>query len=291
MRFLIENMHTLARQGVRTIYLHRLLNDFNQVDLDAFFNSRTDQMSADLQAYLNQLQSDPLGKFTPLRVVKLARENGIRIQATDCLASYRYEGVSYADAQEQSLRNYLTYTIMRANQALNGPGKWVVLTGQENTNTFRGVAGISEMNGGIGLRIEEVLPEGGLQLDIDQGIEIGRNSSPPNVSMHGDFDTLYADISLKMPTPVVLRPPEELARILFRPGMFAFEESNGTWTLVHRSRSGGIMRTLIERTAEGRYMIDRPAWGDVNRTPYMSFSALSRALVRMGMTLEGRIPV
>lgn len=291
MRFLIENMQTLARQGVKTLYLHRLLSDFNQVDLDAFFNSGADEMSADLQEYLTQLQSDPSGKFTPLRVVELARENGIRIQATDCLASYKYEGTPFIDVQEQSIQNYLTHTIMHANEALNGPGKWVVVTGQENTNTFRDIAGISEMNGGIGLRIEEVIPEHGLQIEIDQGIQIDRYTSPQQPLWLGDFDTLYADISLKMPTPIVQRTPSEIARILFRQGSFAFEESNGTWTLVHRSRTREIIRTLIERTAEGKYLINRPAWVDIHQIPYERFSALSRALVRMGMTLEGRVPL
>lgn len=181
MRFLIENMQTLARQGVKTIYMHRLLNDFNQMDLNIF--GRGAKMDGMLEKYLKQLQSDPVGQFTPLEVVKVARENGIRIQSTDCLASYRYPESSLIDVQEQSIKNYLTTTIMRANEALGRSGKWVVLTGQENTNTFRGIAGLSELNGGIGLRIEEVLPERSLHIEIDHGIEVGRNASPPPLTI------------------------------------------------------------------------------------------------------------
>jgi hypothetical protein len=55
--------------------------------------------------------------------------------------------------------------------------------GQENVNTFRGMSGISEMQGGIGLRIEEVLPEESLLIETDRGIEVGRvlqtSPSPP----------------------------------------------------------------------------------------------------------------
>ncbi|WLG43938.1 membrane-targeted effector domain-containing toxin [Pseudomonas sp. FP1740] len=289
MRFLIENMQTLARQGVKTIYMHRLLNDFNQMDLNIFGRSAT--MDGMLEKYLKQLQSDPAGQFTPLEVVKVARENGIRIQATDCLTSYRYPESSFIDVQEQSIKNYLTTTIMRANEALGRSGKWVVLTGQENTNTFRGIAGLSEMNGGIGLRIEEVLPERSLHIEIDHGIEVGRNASPPPVNYHGDFDTLYADISLQVPMPMLQRTPDEIARLLFRQGMFTFKESDGTWTLIHRSRTNLITETLVERTADGQYLVNRPAWTDIHQKPYPNLISLSHALTGMGMKLEGRLPV
>ena len=74
----------------------------------------------------------------------------------------------------QSVKTYLTHTIMRATQARNGGGKWVVLTDQESTNTFRGMAGISETEGGIGLRIEEVGPDQNLHLDIGEHVQVGR---------------------------------------------------------------------------------------------------------------------
>jgi len=39
MRFLIENMPVLSRQGVKTLYFHRLPNDFSQLDLNTFFST------------------------------------------------------------------------------------------------------------------------------------------------------------------------------------------------------------------------------------------------------------
>ncbi|MCP1443646.1 hypothetical protein J3D54_002778 [Pseudomonas sp. GGS8] len=290
LRLLIENMPTLARQGVRTIYMHRLLNDVNQVDLDAFFNASTEAMPEDLKEYLDLLQSDPSGQFTPLEVIKVAKKNGIRIQATDCLASYRGTGSPLIDVQQQAIKNYLTHTIIQADQALNGQGKWVVLTGQENTNTFRSIAGISEMNGGIGVRIEEVLPGRNLTIEVDRGIEVGRNATPEPSDSHGDFDTLYADISVEVPLPLLQRNPIEIEGHLFRQGMFTFEESNGFLTLVHRSRTGQVMRTLVERTADGQYLINRPTWTDIHQKPYPNLISLSHALTRMGMKLEGRLP-
>ncbi|MHC8388217.1 membrane-targeted effector domain-containing toxin [Pseudomonas sp. MDT2-39-1] len=288
MRFLIENMPTLAKQGVKTIYMHRLLNDFSQVDLNKF--AETGKMEGMLGLYLKQLQSDPAGQFTPLEVVRTAQQYGIRIQATDCLASYRYEGASFGTLSQQSIKNYLTHTIIQANEAYS-PGKWVVLTGQENTNTFRGIAGISETEGGIGLRIEEVRPDQSLHIEIDHGIEVGRDVQPPQPQMSGDFDTLYADFSLEMPTPVIQRTQEALLRLLYRPGMFTIEQSEDFWTLIHRSRTGVIVRTMIERTEGGGFLINRPAWTDLHQVNFQNVGLLARALNRMGMTLEGRLPV
>jgi hypothetical protein len=288
MRFLIENMPTLARRGVKTIYMHRLLNDFNQVDLNNF--AETGKMHGMLEKYLKQLPGDPAGQFTPLEVVKTAQQNGIRIQATDCLASYRYEDSTMTALSRQSIKTYLTHTIMQATQARSGGGKWLVLTDQESTNTFRGLAGISETEGGIGLRIEEVRPDQTLHLDIDDGIEIGHGIAGTTGPMRGNFNTLYADISLQMPTPFIQRTPEQINKLLFRQGMFTIDKSEETLTLIHRSRTGQIVRTPIERTMDNGYRLNRPAWVGIHQVTYANLLSLAHALNRMGLTLEGRLP-
>lgn len=288
MRFLIENMPTLARKGVKTIYMHRLLNDFNQVDLNNF--AETGKMHGMLEMYLKKLPGDPAGQFTPLEVVKTAQQNGIRIQATDCLASYRYTELTMTTVIRQSVKTYLTHTIMQATQARNGGGKWLALTDLESTNTFRGMAGISETEGGIGLRIEEVRPDQSLHLDIDQGIEVGHDMAGSVGPMRGHSDALYADISLQMPTSFIQRTPEQINQLLFRQGMFTIERSEETLTLIHRSRTGQIVRTAIERTMDNGFRINRPAWPDIHQVTYANLPSLTHALNRIGLTLEGRLP-
>ena len=288
MRFLIENMPTLARKGVKTIYMHRLLNDFSQVDLNNF--AETGKMHGTLEKYLKKLPGDPAGQFTPLEVVKSAQQNGIRIQATDCLASYRYEESTMSTSVSQSVKTYLTHTIIQATQARNGGGKWLVLTDQESTNTFRGMAGISETEGGIGLRIEEVRPDQNLHLDIDHGIEVSHDMAGAFGPMRGNSDTLYADISLQMPTPFIQRTPEQINQLLFRKGMFTIERSEETYTLIHHSRTNQIVRTTIERTMDSGFRINRPAWPAVHQVTYANLLSLTHALNRIGLTLEGRLP-
>lgn len=288
MRFMIENMASLARQGVKIIYVRRLLSDFAQTDLNAYFTTGT--MPEDLEGYLTRLGTDPSGQFNELELVKTARQNGIRVQATDCAATYR-KPVSFTRIEEQISTNHLTTDIMFMDKAMNKVDKWVVLTGVENTNTFRGLAGISELEGGIGLRIEEVNPGQGESVAVDPGIEIQRGPFAPNTTARGTVETYHADLRLQMEAPLVSRNEQQIAKLLYRPGMYFFEHSNGAYTLVHRSQAELIVRTPVEILADGRYCIDRPSWNDLHRVPFTSLEQLSRALDQMGLSLQSRLPI
>lgn len=288
MRLMIENMAALARHGVKTLYVRRLLSDFAQADLNAYFKDGV--MSEDLEKYLTRLGTDPSGQFNELELVKTARQNGIRIQATDCAATYR-KPVSLTRIEEQISTNHLTADIMFLDKTINDTGKWVVLTGIENTNTLRGLAGISELEGGIGLRIEEVNPGQGESIAIDPGIEIERGPSVQAETMRGTVDTQYADLLLRMEAAPVSRTETQIHRLLYRAGMYVFERSQGAITLFHRSQNGELVQTAVQSFADGRYYIDRPSWGPVNRVPYDSLQELSSALTQMGLNLQSRLPV
>lgn len=287
MRLIIQNMPALARQGVKTLYVRRLLSDFAQADLNSYFKSGV--MSDDLQKYLARLGTDPAAQFDELALVKSARQNDIRVQATDCTAMYR-KPVSLTRPQEQIATNHLTADIMFMDKSLNDVGKWVVLTGVENTNTFRGAAGISELEGGIGIRIEEVDPGQGEQLTTDPGIDFERGPHPQTATMRGNSDPLYADMLLKMEAPPVSRSELQLHRLLYHSGMYVFERFQGTYRLFHRSVNGEMVQTPIQTFADGRYYIDRPSWASIHRIPYENLEQLSSALKQMGLQLQSRLP-
>ncbi|VVP72517.1 hypothetical protein PS918_01435 [Pseudomonas fluorescens] len=287
MRFMIENLADMARHGVKTLYVRRLLSDFAQTDLNAYF--KTGDMPKDLEQYLTRLGSDPSGQFNELALVKAARQNGIRVQATDCAATYR-KTVSFTRFEEQVSTNHLTSEIMTMDKAINTVDKWVVLTGVENTNTFRALAGISELEGGIGLRIEEVDPGQGERISVDPGIDIERGPSAQNEMARGKVETLHADLLLEMEAPRVSRNEQQIGRLLTRPGMYCIEQSEGVYTLLHRSQTDQIVRTPIQTLADGRYSIDRPSWGPVNGVPYDTLQQLSRKLNHMGLSLQSRLP-
>jgi hypothetical protein len=288
-RFLIENMASFARQGVKTLYLPRLLNDFHQVDLDLFFASPTTGMSSDLEAWLKLISTDQSPVFNDLEVIRSARLNGIRVQATDCAASYTLTSPGFSPVESQRISNYLTSQIIHADQSLHGTGKWIAVTAPENTNTFRNVVGLSERNAAVGLRIEEVGPGKGHGITLDNGIEIDRYEIQVPV-FHGTSDTLFADLYLPMETPLLARTVAQRQRLLFKPGFYCIERSGQTYTIWHRSANDVITPTPIERLDNGNYFINRPTWPTVDRQPYPHLLDLTRALNGRGMHLQGRLP-
>lgn len=288
MRLVIENMPSMAAQGLKTIYMRRLLADFAQADLNDYFTSGV--MSEDLLSYLRRLGTDPTGRFNQLELVKTAQANGVRVQALDCAANYRRPAPQTA-VDEQMMANHLTNEIMFTDKILNGHGKWLILTGPESTNTFRGLAGLAELEGGIGVRIEDVNPGQGQRLEIDPGIDVDRGPFFTDDNTRGTADTLQADLRLQVEAPQLTRTDEYLQRLLYRKGMYLFEKAGDAYTLVHRGTSGSLVRTAVEPMADGNVCINRPAWPQVSGKPFASIDQLSHALNGMGLVLQNRIPV
>lgn len=286
MRLIIEKMPALARH-VDTIYVRRLLCDFAQTDLNDFF--RTGDMSEDLQHYLTSVGSDPAGVFNELELVRTARQNGVRIQALDNAVNYKSDTL-FERPRQQAIANYVSNDIITSDKALNNPGKWIVLTGRENTNTFRGISGISELQGGIGLRIEEVNPGEVTGVDVDPGIEVSTHVHPNATVMRGISDPLFADLRLRIAAPPVTWTESALERLLCRQGMFVFEKSTGSYTLIHRSTQEMLVRTPVQVLADGQFAIHRPSWPRVINAPFHSLEALADKLNHIGLTLQSRIP-
>lgn len=286
-RLIMENMPSFARKGVKTIYMQRLLNDFAQDDLNHYF--QTGFMSEDLETSLSRMSTDPTGQFNELKLIKTARNNGIRVQAIDCAAHTKYPD-PIANRTEQMVRNYLSHTIFKADRALNGGGKWLLMTSPTSTNTFREVAGISELEGGIGLRVEEVYPGQGNDLRIDPGIEIDHDVSPSDEGPINNFDTLHADLRVQVEALPVQRTVLQNQRLLFRKGMYLIDESQGSYTLYHHSRGQGIVMTPITRLADGSFVIDRPTWPLVHQVHFPTLDRMSRALNNTGLSLQSRLP-
>jgi hypothetical protein len=286
LRFLIENMPALARH-VNTLYMRGLLSDFAQVELNRYFMSGN--MSVDLRTYLSSLGTDPGGRFTPLELVRLARENGVRVQAIDCAASYKMK-TPLPSVDEQMMSTYLTNDIMTGDLYLNSPKKWIVVTDAQNTNTFKGLSGISELKGGIGLRIDEVAAGEELGVDVDPGVEVPRGSSPVGTARQGNPDLLRADLRLKMQAPEVNWTEETLENLLHRRGMYLFEKAGDSYTLIHRSKQGMLQRTLITRLNDGRFSIHRPAWQRVNDIAFANLKDMSQRLSETGLIMCSRIP-
>ncbi|PTT30090.1 membrane-targeted effector domain-containing toxin [Pseudomonas sp. HMWF021] len=285
LRLMIENMPILARHGVTTLYVRGLLNDFTQTGLNQFFQNGN--MSEELLDYLLQLNTDPAERFNLLELVRAGRRTGIRIQATDCAVTYK-ASTAQAPNIEQMTTSYLTNEIMLADRVANPPGKWVVLTSVDSVNTHRNIAGISELQGGLGVRVEEVAPGNGSRVAIDPGIEVA-TTPDANSEFQGDLEPLRADLRVQVEAPWVNHNELQTARLLRRRGMYLFERSQGAFTLVHRSSNQMIVRTPVQVNLDGSLSINRPSWA-VHQQRYANIAQLSQALQRMGMVLQSRLP-
>lgn len=277
-QWLIENMELLARKGVKTLYMEHLLTDFHQASLDNFAKSGV--MPRDLETYLKALdeghKTDPARRFNFLEVVREATRYGIRVQAIDCMASYRLAGMQgLQKTTRQAMMNFFAKTVIEADQAARGPGKWVSLMGNSHANTFEGVPGVSELENALGLRIEDV-PKGEVNgYEPDTGRTFVDIAGKPQ-------GTVKSDLRLRMENPWPATTDEELEQLLSRPGMYTLKRELHGVSLVHRARDGKMLKTQIN-VESGRYYIERPSWPTLHEKRFDSMTDLLRALRERGL--------
>lgn len=276
-RFLIENMELLASQDVRTLYMEHLFTDFHQADLEAF--ARTGKMSDQLSTYLGGLDeghlTDPSGRYNFTAVVQAAAKHHVRIQAIDCLPSYYMGGLEARGVFNPRIKmmNFYANKVIRAEQRIRNGGNWVALVGSAHANTYEGIAGVAELEGAIGLRIQDPAPGGFQGLKPDPGaVESG--------GLMGSDRRVKSDLVYyggKVPTPSVA--PSFEAR-LPNPGMFAIDAT--TMDIVHRSREGVLVRTPIKRDGV-HYYIQRPQWSFLHDRRFDSVNELAKGLKMVGL--------
>lgn len=281
-QWLIDNMQTLANKGVKTLYSEHLLTDFHQAALDNF--ARTSVMPRDLELYLRQLDSghvtDPLQRYTFLNLVKEANRHGIRVQAIDCMASYRLAGMKAADPlARQKMMNYFAHSVIEADQTARGPHNWVALVGNSHSNTFEGVAGVSELEGAVGLRAEDVAEGKSADIEADPGKKLPDDMGKKELLVKGD-------LRLQVETPWYQQSTAQIEKLLSRPGLYTLKKEPGGTFLVHRGRDNLIVRTMINAESE-RFFIERPAWPTLHEKRFGSMEALLKALDARGLKLAG----
>jgi len=276
-KFLIDNMKYLARQKVRTLYMEHLLTDFQQVDLDEF--ARSGKMSEKLEKYLKAQDrghgTDASGRYTFQEVVRRAGKYHIRVQAIDCLASYRTAGLSDPTYNvRQRLMNFFAHHVIRADQAIHGADKWIALVGNTHANTFEGVPGVADIEGAIGLRIEDVPAGTSRGLHPDNGIHTPRDP------MDKTEVFVKNDLVYQIETLSENATAKAMEQRLIQPGMFGINAEKGM--VVHRSGDNSLVYTPIQQE-RGNVFIHRPRWAYVSDRRFESINELAKALQAIGM--------
>lgn len=275
-RLLIENMSQLAKQQVRVLYLEHLLTDFHQLDLDAFNRSGT--FTAALKAYVRELDeghgTDPDKRYTFLEVLRAARKYRVRVQAIDCMASYRQAWLQPPTAPvRQQMMNFYADRIIRADQAARGPARWVALVGNSHANLFQGVPGLAELEGVVGLRVEDVPIGRPDEWGLDPG-RAGVMSGFREVRVQSDLRLLAA----------VAKPGAlpDLPTCLRHVGSFTFKDFDGQLYLVHRSNDGSLVYSVIHHEGE-QVFIERPGWPWIHQRRLWNLADLVVALSAHGL--------
>lgn len=275
-RFLIDNMAQLKKQNVGVLYLEHLLSDFHQADLDTFY--RTARMPQALHDYVEELDraqaTDPAGHYTFMQVMLAAQANGLRIHAIDCMASYRQAWLSPpSETARQQMMNFFAHRVIDTDQAVRGPSKWLALVGNTHANTFDGVPGLAELEGAIGLRVEDILVGQAERFGIDAGIQANPAAKLAEVK---------CDLLLQVPITPIAVASQALEAKLAAVGSFCFTEVDKQLNLVHRSKKGELTFTPIRKDG-AYYYIDRASWPRVDKRRMSSLSQLATLIASNGL--------
>lgn len=191
-RWLMDNFKPLYDSGVRTLYLEHVMSDMHQLDLDAF--ARTGRMTRNLEGYLRELDeghfTDPGARYNFLELVRKARANRISVQAIDCVASYRLDGldaVYWGNPLRQKMMNYYAHQTISIREAARPTERWVALVGNTHSNFYKKVPGVAELQGVPGLRIVDAGPGQATGITLDPGEYFLPSMGNPDGIVQGDL--------------------------------------------------------------------------------------------------------
>lgn len=291
-KILIDNMDYLAKSKVKILYMEHLQTDLHQGLLDIFF--KTGKMPPDLMKFLkkmdNQFGVDVRTIYTYRHLVYEAQKHGIKVKAIDCVASYNTAGLKHRDSKSvrHEMMNYGASKIIREHHKTEGTHQWIALVGNTHANTFRGVPGLAELEGVVGLRIEDVMPGTSQGIRHDRGIVDAAPGTKGQYSLLKNDWLLSIETPIKGPHPPPL-PDAILAKRLPHYGMYLFENNPELGPIfIHRAQNGDMVRTPFIFNEDGTFYVNQPIWPGVHRTPYSNLDAMVKELIDRGLLQHHR---
>ncbi|MFJ4157300.1 dermonecrotic toxin domain-containing protein [Pseudomonas sp. NPDC089752] len=283
-RLLIDNMKQLRKLKVKVLYLEHYTTDFQQPHLDTF--NRTGRLPPELDEYISIQDdghhTDASGRYTFRQVILEAQKNGVRIQGIDCLASYRQAWQRVVpDITRQEMMNFYAHRVIQADQALRGPTNWVALVGNSHANNIGSVKGLAELEGVLGLRVEDA--------PLDATETWGKDTGADLVDLDGKVLRVKSDLRLRATIKPVNRREPDLETLLARPGDYTLERKGERLWIVNRTRDMILQRTEVRQNGN-RYTVVRPEWPSIQERTYERLSDLHIALAVLRRMREIKIP-
>ncbi|NER62174.1 hypothetical protein G3435_23840 [Pseudomonas sp. MAFF212428] len=145
--------------------------------------------------------------------------------------------------------------------------------GNSHANLFQGVPGLAELEGVVGLRVEDVPIGRPDEWGLDPG-RAGVMSGFREVRVQSDLRLLAA----------VAKPGAlpDLPTCLRHVGSFTFKDFDGQLYLVHRSNDGSLVYSLIHHEGE-QVFIERPGWPWIHQRRLWNLADLVVALSAHGL--------
>lgn len=271
-KFIIENIDELHKNGVRTLYLEHLQTDMHQDDLNIFFKNGI--MSARLKNFIIEMDSmfetDRLGRYTFMALIKTAQQRKIRITAIDSFVSYYGIPPSSGTTDRVALMNYYSHLLINKNQ-LHHQNKWIALVGSAHINTFEGVPGLADLNGVVSIRVND-LPageDGGIFKDPGEIYRCSRAHRPRVVQ--GD---LLLEVGVTNIRDMMSRP--SVITLLKNPGQFVIDRRGIKNFLVYMDRESNLLHYPIDLTPDNRFYLNtnEARWDIVSRESFERLDAM-----------------
>ncbi|WP_285409073.1 membrane-targeted effector domain-containing toxin [Pseudomonas sp. FR229a] len=251
-----KHMKAFKDAGYDTLYLANMFTDLHQAELDIFH--LTQRMPERLRAHLQKLSADRpsgyVGNDNFNEVCEAAAKYNIRIRAIDCVASYHVKGLPDPELSRKEIFSYFATQVIKNDQLVHGPHKWMALVDATQTNYSLGVPGLGETLGAVSLHVRDSTP--GLASSIQQG---AWSTMIPEKAVN--TRAVRSDFTLNIAVPgkknIAPTPPVRRSK-LTHPGMFLIENEGTSGTrLVHKSKAGEIVVTPIQANDQGLLFIDR----------------------------------
>ena len=286
-KVLIKHMGELAAHDVKVIYLEHLQTDLHQSMLDDY--AKTGKMPPALKSFLKDQdrghQLPASSDHTYSQLVREARRHGLEIVALDCMASYNPQGMNTdgPNIQRHAMFSYFASQVIRTHQAKNGGQKWIALTGNTHANRFKGVPGLAELEGVIGVRVSDSASGSKYQLRQNISQIVPKSGILGHNFLKNDY---WLEVKISGAEPIKLGlTPEHIEAKLHQPGLFLFDNAPHGGQIIHRSTSNEIIRTPIRTQDDGQFYIDRPGWGSIHQKRYDFLVDLKHDLHRIGVRL------
>lgn len=210
-QLLIEQLPSLAEQGLKRVYIENLPRDLFHRKLKILNNQLPGDKAHALKQIADHLkwidETVGLTEEAPFTYRKLLLETqrlNIAIDGMDGAVSYHLDNaLAIGDAprfmpRTSKLRNFYSHTALGHNLSINPNEPWIALVDSNRLGTHERVAGLADLQNTLALRVEDVAP--------GQPTGIRPDTASSGLS-RGDYLLSIAATPVVPPTPVATLAP------------------------------------------------------------------------------------